>query len=69
MGYVCSAHQPTGDSVHHDSLGEVHGVGHSQNHESGVVSRGPVKQVVEYRLLPRPQQVQLHSREGSERRY
>ena len=24
-----STHQSTGDPVHHDSLGEVHGIGHS----------------------------------------
>ena len=50
-----STYQSAGDSVHHDPLWEVHGVCNSQHHQSGLEPAGPVKQMVQHRLLPGPQ--------------
>ena len=52
-------HQPAGYSVDHNSLREVHGVGHSKNNQSGVPPCWPVKQVIQDCLLPCPQEIQL----------
>ena len=47
-------HQSAGDTVHHDPFWEVHGVGHCQHNQACIGSGGPVKQVVQHRLLACP---------------
>ena len=54
-----NTHEPALDAVHHDALGQIHGVGDGEHDELGLRSRRPVEDVVHHRLLARPQQVQL----------
>ena len=45
--------------VHHDPLGQVHRVGDGDDDEPGRLPAGPLEDVVQDRLLPVPQHVQL----------
>lgn len=45
--------------VHHDALWQVHGVGNGQDHKSGILVSGPVKEIVHYILFLSPEKIEL----------
>ena len=53
-------YQSTGHPLHHQPLGQVHGVCDSEDNQFGLPLTGPVEDVVHDILLTRPQQIELN---------
>ena len=51
---IKTTHKSTLNAIHHDSLGQVHGVGDGEHDQLGLRPRRPVEDVVHHCLFPRP---------------
>ena len=50
-----ASHQAAGNARHEETLGQVHRIGNRHDDQFRLASRRPIKDVVHYGLLPRPQ--------------